>query len=83
MPRSNQGNTMTLHTYTPLTNVPTKYQLPILASEIQPLQYFPVPAKSDAMSKNNTCTAFKVYCVKSYICQGGIKFMIIDLPVHY
>ena len=24
--RSNQGHTMTLHTYTPPTNVPTKYQ---------------------------------------------------------
>ena len=28
MARSNQGHTMTLHTYNPLTNVPTKYQLP-------------------------------------------------------
>ena len=26
--RSNQGHAMTLHTYNPLTNVPTKYQLP-------------------------------------------------------
>ena len=26
--RSNPGHTMKLHTYNPLTNVPTKYQLP-------------------------------------------------------
>ena len=28
MARSSQGHTMTLHTNNPLTNVPTKYQLP-------------------------------------------------------
>ena len=28
MATSNQGQTMMLHTHTPLTNVPTKYQLP-------------------------------------------------------
>ena len=27
MARSNEGQTMMLHTYTPLTNVPSKYQL--------------------------------------------------------
>ena len=29
-PRSNQGYTMVMNTYTPLTIVPTKYQLPTL-----------------------------------------------------
>ena len=28
MARSNQGHTMPLHTYNPLTNVPTKHELP-------------------------------------------------------
>ena len=28
MTRSNQGHTITLHTYCPLTNAPTKYQFP-------------------------------------------------------
>ena len=32
MVRSNQGQIITLHTYTPLTNVPIKYQLPALYS---------------------------------------------------
>ena len=33
--RSNQGHNMTLHTYTPLTNVPTKYQLPTASSKVK------------------------------------------------
>ena len=56
---------MTLHTYTPLTNVPTKYQLPApySFSDTARTNFFPPPDHPPAhpytMRENNTPTALK------------------------
>ena len=55
-PRLNQSHTMTLYTYTPLTNVCTIINfLHLTVSEIQPRQSL-LPTRPDTMGGNNTCT---------------------------
>ena len=50
----------------PLTNVPTKYQLPTPYGfrDIARTNYFPPPAHPDTMGENNTPTALKGCRVK-------------------
>ena len=65
--RSNQGQTMTLHTYSPQPmSLPSMNFLHLTVSEIQPGQtiYPRPPAHPDTMGENNTPTAFKGCGVK-------------------
>ena len=59
---------MTLHTYTPLTNVPTKYQIPTPYSfrdiEVRQTSSHRLPAHPDTMGENNTPTALRGCGVK-------------------
>ena len=68
--RSNQGQTMTLHTYTSLPMSPPCINfLHLTVSEIQPRQTFSrrPPAHPDTMGENNTPTALKGCGVKIVI----------------
>ena len=64
--RSNQGQTMTLHTYTPQPiSLPSMNFLHLKVSEIQPGQTISrPPAHPDTMGENNTPTALKGCGVK-------------------
>ena len=65
--RSNQGQTMTLHTYTPQPmSLPSMNFLHLTVSEIQPGQTISrrPPAHPDTMGENNTPTALKGCGVK-------------------
>ena len=76
-PKVNQGHTITLHTYTPPTNIPTKYQH-LKVSEIQPGRdncsrrpfTYPPSRLAWVIIQNNTHSAFKGSGVK---CQRSIK----------
>ena len=53
-----------LHTYTPLSNVPTKYP-PYGFRDTGWTNFFPPPAHPDTVGENSTPTAFKGCGVKS------------------
>ena len=66
--RSNQGQTMTLHTYNPQQmSLPSMNFLHLTVSEIQPGQTISrrPPSHPDTMGENNTPTALKGCGVKS------------------
>ena len=66
--RSNQGQTMTLHTYTPQPmSLPSMNFLHLTVSEIQPGQTISrcPPTHPDTMGENNTPTALKGCGVKT------------------